>query len=82
MEPDTPQNYCRRCKRDFASLGAFDKHFTPDDIAIPTNWNPNPQRCLDADELEHAGMELDPRGRWRFLLTEKKKASLAALKAS
>jgi hypothetical protein len=39
-------------------------------------------RCLDANELEQAGMELDSRGRWHFALTEHERARLAELRAA
>jgi hypothetical protein len=74
-EPDNPPNYCRRCQRDFASIGAHYAHLTPDDIAIPTDWNPAPVRCLDEAELEAAGMSLDSRGRWQLVVTPERRAS-------
>jgi hypothetical protein len=76
------QNLCRRCNRDFASLRAFDAHSVPDQLQDPTTWNPTPMRCLNPDELEHAGMELDARGRWHFAVSEEERARLLDLRAA
>jgi len=65
-------NFCCACKTDFASVTAFDKHrvgahaFT---FARGLELDPpreDGRRCLDADEMPAAGLELDPRGRWRI----------------
>ena len=72
-------NYCRSCSTDFASLAAFDKHRVG---AYAYPWSPEHEdgrRCLIGDELTEAGMELDPRGRWRIALTDEKRSELAAL---
>ena len=66
---------------DFASVTAFDKHRLGT-YAYP--WGPDREdgrRCLIGDELTEAGMELDPRGRWRIALTDERRAELAALRS-
>jgi hypothetical protein len=73
-------NLCRTCNTDFASLAAFDKHRTGVHEYL---WSPDREdgrRCLIGDELLEAGMELDPKGRWRTALTGEKRAELAALR--
>jgi hypothetical protein len=75
-------NVCRSCgDTDFASVTAFDKHRLGT-YAYP--WGPDREdgrRCLIGDELTEAGMELDPRGRWRIALTDERRAELAALRS-
>ena len=73
-------NLCRSCTTDFASVAAFDKHRVGV-YAYP--WSPDREdgrRCLIGDELTEAGMELDPRGRWRVALTNEKRAALIVLR--
>lgn len=48
----------------------------------PAEWAPNEngRRCLDPDEMVAAGLELDPRARWRVALTEERRKALARLR--
>jgi hypothetical protein len=65
-------NLCARCRSDFASVTAFDKHRTgvhAFTFAEGLEMDPpriDGRRCLDEDEMLAAGLELDPRGRWRI----------------
>jgi hypothetical protein len=52
-------NYCASCGQDFASVRAFDRH--------RTGSHEHGRRCLEADEMRAAGLELDSRGRWQLL---------------
>ena len=70
------RNGCRGCGRDFASVDAFDRHrlgshrFTYSvglSFDVPRE---DGRRCLDADEMLERGMEVDPQGRWRIVLSE------------
>jgi hypothetical protein len=73
-------NLCRSCNTDFASVAAFDKHRVGV-YAYP--WSPerdDGRRCLIGDELLDAGMELDPRGRWRIALTDSERSRIAGLR--
>jgi hypothetical protein len=81
MTSANPGNFCRGCGQDFSSLAAFDRHHADDDRVTPTRWNPRPQRCLGPVELEAAGLELDDRGQWRFVVTEAERDRLAGPRA-
>jgi hypothetical protein len=70
--PKNPANYCCGCGLDFASVTAFDKHRVG-------KHDPDERRCLDVAEILNAGMELDPRGRYRLILTDAKREALSAL---
>jgi hypothetical protein len=76
------QNLCRCCNRDFASLRAFDAHTVGDRLQDRTSWRPTPLRCLDQDELEKAGMELDVHGRWHFAPSDTEQDRFARLRAA
>ena len=60
-------NLCRRCGEDFSSLEGFDAHRVGKHEYL-FDWRAESRedgrRCLDADEMREAGMELDARGRW------------------
>jgi hypothetical protein len=74
-------NLCRACSTDFASLTAFDRHRVG---SYAYAWSPDREdgrRCLIGDELLEAGFELDPRGRWRLVLTDERRAALQGLRA-
>jgi hypothetical protein len=73
--PENPANYCPGCGLDFSSVSAFDKHRVG-------RHDPDERRCLDVGEIHDAGMELDPRGRYRINLTEADQERLSALKGS
>jgi hypothetical protein len=63
-------NLCRACSTDFASVAAFDRHRVG---TYAYAWSPEREdgrRCLIGDELLEAGLELDPKGRWRTALTD------------
>jgi hypothetical protein len=58
----TPLNGCSACRRDFASLTAFDSHRVG---SHAYDWSPEREdgrRCLDVDEL--SDWLQDQRGRW------------------
>lgn len=63
-------NVCGGCKKDFASVAAFDGHRVGSHALGEykesfLDWTPKfGRRCLFPDELEDAGWELDARGRW------------------
>jgi hypothetical protein len=65
-----PRNYCTSCRRDFASLEAFDRHRVgahgPGEFTgNPADWTyALGRRCLDSEELEAAGLRQDDRGPW------------------
>jgi hypothetical protein len=76
-------NLCRCCGLDFASVEAFNKHrvgtheYTHDEgLAV---GRPDGRRCLAPTELSAAGMELDPRGRWRMALSDAERTRLQQL---
>lgn len=64
-------NLCSPCGRDFASVGAFDRHrvgrhaysFTQGLQLEPPREDG--RRCLDLEEMSARGFERDRRGRWR-----------------
>jgi hypothetical protein len=78
-------NLCRSCDTDFASVAAFDRHRTgTHEYTLSEGLRFEPpvedgRRCMDVDEMLEAGMEVDPRGRWRIALTEADQARLATL---
>jgi hypothetical protein len=66
----TPANGCTGCGQDFTSTVLFDRHRTGDygpgefkgNLA---DWSPElGRRCLDTEEMEAKGWELNDRGRW------------------
>jgi hypothetical protein len=73
--PENPANYCASCGLDFSSVSAFDRHRAG-------RHEPDERRCLDMAEILAAGMELDPRGRYRIQLTAADQERLSALKGS
>jgi hypothetical protein len=66
------RNRCVACKKDFASVAAFDRHRIGTheyDFAEGLRFDPpreDGRRCMDEDEMTEAGMELDARERWRI----------------
>jgi hypothetical protein len=71
-------NLCCTCKLDFASVSAFDKHrigkhgYT---FAEGLRMDPprdDGRRCMDADEMSDAGIDLDERGRWSITADRKR----------
>ena len=77
---------CSTCGLRFSGTSAFDAHrvgrhaytFTQG-LALEPPVEDG-RRCLDLDELRRAGMELDPRGRWRVVASEKQLAGLARIR--
>ncbi len=76
-------NLCRSCGLDFASVEAFDKHrrgtheYTHQEgVAVGKT---DGRLCLTHTEIPAAGMELDPRGRWRIALTDTERTRLQQL---
>jgi hypothetical protein len=78
----TPLNGCSACRTDFASVAAFDKHRTGKHEYDFDFDHPDGRRCLAPDEMLAAGMELDPRGRWRLKLTDTERLRLSELTGS
>lgn len=62
-------NYCRACKRDFGSLGAFDAHRVGKHEYDWSLDKPDGRRCLDVDD-QGAGWHQDKAGRWRKDISE------------
>jgi hypothetical protein len=65
-----PANGCTRCGSDFTSTLLFDRHrigaYEPGNYkGSLADWTPElGRRCLDEDEMEAKGWELNDRGRW------------------
>jgi len=66
----TPANGCSGCGQDFRSTSLFDAHrvgvyvYTHEQglkLNVPRE---DGRRCLDAEEMEAKGWELNDRGRW------------------
>jgi hypothetical protein len=75
-------NLCRACGgTDFASVSAFDRHRTGDH-ELDWSEHENGRRCRDTEEMLEAGLELDPRGRWRIVLNDEQRERLRELKGS
>jgi hypothetical protein len=75
-------NPCRACgSTDFASVSAFDRDRTGDN---ELDWpeHENGRRCRNTEEMLEAGLELDPRGRWRIVLTDEQRERLRELEGS
>jgi hypothetical protein len=66
----TPANGCSGCGHDFTSTTLFDRHrigaYEPGNYeGNLADWTPElGRRCLDEEEMEAKGWELDHRGRW------------------
>jgi hypothetical protein len=66
----TPANGCSGCGHDFTSTILFDRHrigaYEPGNYeGNLADWTPElGRRCLDEEEMEAKGWELDHRGRW------------------
>lgn len=65
-------NFCRACKTDFRSLGAFDAHRVGKNsytFSQGLKFEPpveDGRRCLSKSELLKAGWNKDDKGRWRM----------------
>jgi hypothetical protein len=59
-------NLCRTCGLDFASLAAFDKHRVGKHDYLWSPDRPDGRCCLDLDEPDNSGLELDRHGRYRL----------------
>ncbi len=72
-----PRDGCRRCRADFASVAAFDRHRVGvHDLDFPEHEEG--RRCKAEEEMLEAGLEQDEDGRWRRTLTEAERARLEA----
>jgi hypothetical protein len=77
--------FCRACRHDYTNAAAFDRHRVGrHDYTLTEGLRMEPlredgRRCLDADEMIEAGMELDRHGRWRIAPTEARRESLKTL---
>jgi hypothetical protein len=66
----TPANGCSGCGHDFTSTSLFDRHrigdYGPGEFkGNLADWTPKlGRRCLDTEEMEAKGWELNDRGRW------------------
>ena len=59
-----PLNLCSPCGKDFSSLEAFDRHRVGKHEYDFSFDHPDGRRCLEADDLQALGWEMDERGRW------------------
>jgi hypothetical protein len=81
-------NFCASCETDFASVGAFDRHrigvhaYTFQEGQRLDPPREDGRRCMSASEMQAAGMEVDPRGRWRIALSTADQNRLRSLKGS
>jgi hypothetical protein len=63
-------NLCTSCNQDFSSVAAFDRHrigkheYTCAEGLKMEAPCEDGRRCMTAEEITAAGMELNPRGRW------------------
>jgi hypothetical protein len=73
--PRKPLNGCSGCLADFASVSAFDRHRYG-------TYEPLERWCMDEAEMLAAGLEVDPRGRWRIKLSASDRERLQALRGS
>jgi len=73
--PHRPLNGCSGCLADFASVSAFDRHRYG-------TYEPLERDCMDEAEMLAAGLEVDPRGRWRIKLSASDRERLQALRGS
>jgi hypothetical protein len=59
-----PRNGCSACGQDFSSVAMFDLHR----VGVHSyDWSPerpDGRRCLDEEEMEAKGWELNADGRW------------------
>jgi hypothetical protein len=66
----TPANGCTGCGQNFTSTSLFDRHrigdYGPGEFkGNLADWTPElGRRCLDEEEMEAKGWELNERGRW------------------
>jgi hypothetical protein len=66
----TPSNGCSGCGQDFTSTSLFDRHrigsYGPGEYqGNLADWSPElGRRCMDEEEMEAKGWELNDRGRW------------------
>ena len=67
---DTPLNGRTGCGHDFTCTTLFDRHRigsygSGEYLGNPADWTPGlGRRCMDAEEMEAKGWELNDRGRW------------------
>ena len=77
---------CATCGLAFSGTSAFDAHRTGKHaytFAQGLAFEPaveDGRRCLDTEEMVEVGMELDPRGRWRVIASDKQLAGLARMR--
>ena len=78
---------CRSCGLRFTGTSAFDHHRVgKHEYTYGEGFKFEPpredgRRCLHASEMPEAGMELDPRGRWRIIASKKQLQGLARMRA-
>jgi hypothetical protein len=68
--PKRPANFCSACGQDFTSVSLFDRHrvgvhaYTYSEGLALDPPVEDGRRCLDAEEMQAKGWELDARSRW------------------
>jgi len=78
---------CASCGLAFAGTSAFDFHrrgvhaFTLSEGLRMEQRREDGRRCLHVSKMGEAGMELDSRGRWRVVASEKQLQGLARMRA-
>ncbi len=78
---------CRACGLFFAGTSAFDAHragthaYTFSEGLRLEPVREDGRRCLHPSEMAEVGMELDTRGRWRIIASEKQLQGLARMRA-
>ena len=79
---------CSLCGLHFSGTSAFDAHragrhsYTLTEGLRLEPPREDGRRCLHPVEMADVGMELDDRGRWRVIASEKQLAGLARMRAS
>jgi hypothetical protein len=86
LRPARPRAWCPSCGLDFSSTAAFDRHrvgthayLFAEGLAFDASREDG-RRCLDVDEIRAVPMELDDRGRWGLVPSEKQRAALAEMR--
>ncbi len=78
---------CASCGLFFSGTSSFDAHrvgvhaYTVSEGLRMEPPRENGRRCLHVSEMVEASMELDDRGRWRIIASEKQLQGLARLRA-
>jgi len=79
---------CSACGLFFSGTSSFDQHrtgvhaYTVSEGLRMQPVRENGRRCLHPSEMAEAGMELDNRGRWRIIPSERQLEGIARMRAS